>query len=87
MFLYIVPIKGDGTEENMFRPDIPTGYNWLGEQLNNQLYFVLTKKPLPNDTKYKEIPITKELVKAALKQYPHLDLEDIRTWYLKDDDV
>lgn len=79
MYYYTVPVIGDGSEDNPFRPDLPEGTSFVGNIGSDGEYLVASPVDLADTTKRK-----KQLPRQALEATANakgLKYDDVLMWF------
>lgn len=81
MYYYTVNRIGDGTEDNPFRPDLPAGTSFVGQEQDGE-YLVAIIKELPEQAgRKKQLP--RQALEATAKE-KGLKYDDVVTWFVGD---
>lgn len=76
MFYYTVNATGDGSELNPFRPDLPEGMAFVGQEKGGE-YLVAVKEELPGREALME-------TLESVAEEKDITYDDVTTWYVGD---
>lgn len=80
MRYYTVPTIGTGTYTDPYRPDLPTGTSWVGQDHPEGTYLIATPNALPAKAGRTERPPVAQLANEASRR--GLDTADVEQWWV-----